>query len=179
MVATGAGSQVIMTVADTLSISGESSTHHRSGIYGSSERQSTQAGDAGTVHIQARQLILTKGVISTDTWGGGQGGDMTLENQQVILKEGAYIVSGSLGSGQGGQVNMNTLILNLNHSRILADSTRTDDSAGDAGNLNIQAQQIHLDNHSEIKTAAAQALGGNIAINVSFRTIHCFPRKYY
>ncbi|MDY6992583.1 MAG: hypothetical protein SVR94_08275, partial [Pseudomonadota bacterium] len=166
----GAGSQVMLTVTDTLSIRGEASNHYRSGIYGSSEAQSAQAGDAGTVHIQARQIILTKGVISTDTWGGGQGGPITLDKvQQITLEDNAYIASGSLGQGQGGQINIDTQTLKLAQSRILADSTHNDAAAGDAGNLSIRAQTIDLDHDSDIKTAATQALGGNISIQVSQR----------
>jgi len=125
-------------------------------------------GNAGSVQITARQVSLDGGVISTDTKAQGNGGKVTINAQQLSLNHGAYIASGTLGSGQSGSIEIVTNDLTLlDRSQIFGNSTSPKNDAGAAGEITIQANQVRLIQGSKINTSAHRAAGGKVILNLS------------
>jgi len=123
------------------------------GIFASSVVQGTEAGDAGRIEIEAEQLLVLEGArVSTGTIGPGKAGMVNVK------------VSGSLTlAGEGIADNFG-----LSKSAITSFSISTEENAGAAGNLFVQANQINIKEGGEISTAAAIAGGGNVVINSPF-----------
>ncbi len=125
-------------------------------------------GNAGSVQITARQVSLDGGVISTDTKAQGNGGKVTINAQQLSLNHGAYIASGTLGSGQSGSIEIVTSELTLlDRSQILGSSISAENNAGAAGEITIQANRVKLIQGSKINTSAHRAAGGKVILNLS------------
>ncbi|MDM8562870.1 hypothetical protein QUF54_05900 [Candidatus Marithioploca araucensis] len=67
-----------------------------SGIYASSEGETDQAGQGGSITLTAQNLTLTnKGKISTSSAGGGKAGNIIIEVAQLQLDSSALIASES------------------------------------------------------------------------------------
>jgi filamentous hemagglutinin family protein len=69
--------------------------------------------DGGNILLDATDTIKLigfkpAGVISTLTSGSGAAGNIEIMAKQLIVKDGAQIVSGTLGSGDGGDITINT-----------------------------------------------------------------------
>jgi hypothetical protein len=123
-------------------------------------------GKAGSIYIEAGQIVLKRGAISTDTTGSGTGGNVTIgKAQQVTLTDGAHITSGTRGTGPGGSLNISVAgTLTLSNSRIYGDSLNPDANAGNAGEIMIQANEIRLINRGKINTSSQNAAGGNVTV---------------
>lgn len=136
-----------------------------SGEIGASTRgQLDGAGAAGLVLVEAETLRLSAGArISSDTFGPGQGGNVTIHAQGGIsLESGSSISTQSFGAGVAGDVRITTGdTLQLNESLIATSATQAD-----GGNIEIVAQNILRLEDSEITTSVGNGdgAGGNITI---------------
>ncbi|MBI4634760.1 MAG: filamentous hemagglutinin N-terminal domain-containing protein, partial [Candidatus Rokubacteria bacterium] len=75
----GAGGDVTVTATGAVSISGTSSASVVSGIFAASVSPAPAAGRAGNITVTTGQLTLVDGgEISSSTFGGGAGGDVTV-----------------------------------------------------------------------------------------------------
>jgi len=209
-----------------------------SGLFSNGAVEAT--GDAGNLTINTRQLIIRDGGrVSSETFGGGRGGDLTvnasrsveltgtmpngdsgglftrtigtgnagnltINTEQLIVRDGAQVVSGTFSQGRGGDLSVNAsqsveligtsmkAASGLFASAIIGDGAGGDlrittpklivrDGAvvsvsnfqsrnllppgtGPAGNLQIQAGTIRLNNQGTITAAAAGGDKGNITI---------------
>jgi hypothetical protein len=131
--------------------------------------------ETSSLNLQAENLLLTEGgqINSSNGFyagtaflsGSGIGGEiriqakhLTLSNQHPHLQP-TGIFSDTYSQGRGGNIEVQSESLDLTGD--VAISARSY-NIGDAGQLNLQASQVHLDQHSSISTAATQAGGGNI-----------------
>ncbi|TYQ28628.1 filamentous hemagglutinin N-terminal domain-containing protein [Pseudanabaena sp. UWO311] len=131
-------------------------------------------GNSGTIKVNVANNIILQGNgtgLFSDTVKGssGNGGNINIDPQLVILKDGAKIAVGSLGTGIGGNIDIisNYLTL-LNGSSITAETASTD-----GGNLNLNIPAVLLLRYgSQISTTAGTANaggnGGNINITAGF-----------
>ncbi len=209
-----------------------------SGLFSNGAVEAT--GDAGNLTINTRQLIIRDGGrVSSETFGGGRGGDLTvnasrsveltgtmpngdsgglftrtigtgnagnltINTEQLIVRDGAQVVSGTFSQGRGGDLSVNAsesveligtstkAASGLFASAIVGDGAGGDltittpelivrDGAavsvsnfqsrnlappgtGPAGNLQIQAPTIRLENQGVITAAAAGGDKGNISL---------------
>jgi large exoprotein involved in heme utilization and adhesion len=69
-----------------------------------------------------------------------------------------------LGQGNGGNINIHADLLSLNNQAEMITNSTNSRRAGSAGNIQVSANSIHLDNHSSINanTTGGQ---GNISLN--------------
>jgi len=152
---------------------GENENGLGSGITASSK--GINAGNAGTISLAANALSITDGAtISVSTSGRGQSGHINLningpisisgDSAHIKLKEPEY-------SQLVFQENFPHQKDRIAVSGIYADSFSSTDDAGNAGNINIQANQIILRNNTEIATKTENATGGSINIE-TFRLIY-------
>jgi filamentous hemagglutinin family protein len=169
---TGAGGDVHLTVAETLSIL-------NGGIIGT---VTWGAGDAGSVTVSARNLlvdghgqaynaftgivtnaiedstgaggdvhltvaenlsILNGGAINTDTNGAGDAGSVTVSAGNLLVDEQGYIASNTNSTGAGGDVHLTVAeTLSLFNSGQISAGTW---GAGDAGSVAISTRNVVVD----------------------------------
>ena len=131
-------------------------------------------GDSGTIDVRVVNQFNLSGsktglFANTLANSTGRGGDIFIDPESVILRDGAQIAVGSLGAGIGGNI---TLISNfltlLNGSSITAET-----ASANGGNITLNIPSILLlRSGSQISTTAGTALaggnGGNINITAGF-----------
>jgi filamentous hemagglutinin family protein len=138
------------------------------------------AGKGGELDIQATEVKLIgatekgrSGLFANALIGTGEGGDINITTDKLIVEDGATINVGNFSSmnpnvqpGRGTPGNLkvkaNSILLN-NQSIITAESL-----AGERGNINLLSQDIQLLTGSTITTnARGDAKGGNIVISAN------------
>jgi filamentous hemagglutinin family protein len=121
----GKGGDVTLKASESVSFSGEKISGGTGFFAVSTFSNSSGAGDAGQLSIEAEKILFTEGnSIDSKTEGAGKGGNVTLKASERIE------VSGENSEGIGTQINMTT--------------SSTQKNAGDAGTLLIEADQIYI-----------------------------------
>ncbi|HHB93201.1 MAG TPA: filamentous hemagglutinin N-terminal domain-containing protein [Thioploca sp.] len=117
--------------------------------------------------------------ISTSTTNSGNGGTLTLQANELHIKDGAIILAiatGENSTGQGGNLNlnMNNLIKLEGISKagqgssITAATQSRNSNAGNGGKINLTAKNLQLTDGSQIiATSFGPGKGGDIQLNVS------------
>ncbi len=121
----------------------------------------------GDIKIQAKTLSLTRSKIDASTQFGdgnnvGQAGNITIQSNNIFLKENSFISTSSFSSGSAGRIQINADSLSLDNSSILSSSRRN----GSAGEISIFARSILLDNQASISAKSTTGMGGNINLAV-------------
>ncbi|HEY9611113.1 filamentous hemagglutinin N-terminal domain-containing protein [Allocoleopsis sp.] len=130
-------------------------------IYGVSSAALVYAGattgDAGEVTINTRDLLVRDGgFISARTTGSGKGGNITINatnSVQVIgtsangIASGLFARSSQGTTGDAGNVTINTGELLVRDGGIVAVRS---EGTGNAGNLNVNARSIRLENNATL-----------------------------
>ncbi len=145
----GKGGKIKIRVNGTMSIFGignnKNTERQLTAILSSTRGEMENAGNAGTIKIEAEELRLAVGTqIQASTFGSGQGGDVSLK------VAGDIIISGKNDDGYS--------------SGIVTSSKNATDSAGDAGKIIINAGRIFIKNGGKIGANTNTADGGNITI---------------
>ncbi len=134
-------------------------------------------GDAGELRVNTRRVILGSGAaLAASSFGGGEGGDITINASESMELVGttpngqrfsAITSVTELGStGNGGNLSIYTDRL------ILRDKGRVSIRAqgtGDAGNLEVVANSILMDNEGGLEGTSETGVGGNF--NVRSRSL--------
>ncbi|MEO5357372.1 MAG: filamentous hemagglutinin N-terminal domain-containing protein [Nitrospirae bacterium YQR-1] len=147
---TGQGGNITINASGTINISG----YYSSGdsLYRSSIITRTYGdGDAGNITIETGNLnIANAGTIaaSASSYSTGNGGDIYIKATDTINISGYYdsgdylylsnIASGTSGSGNAGNINIETSNLNLTNSAQISTTAYTG-STGNGGNITIKA----------------------------------------
>ncbi|HBE57223.1 MAG TPA: hypothetical protein DEG17_00785 [Cyanobacteria bacterium UBA11149] len=130
-------------------------------------------GEAGDIQIDVSKLISLSGentgiFSSTTPDSTGNGGDIIIDPELVVIKNGAAISVDSQGSGIGGNISIEAEQLRLDNGRISAQTVSTD-----GGNINLSLSELLLLRRgSQISTTAgtssAGGNGGNMNIKAGF-----------
>jgi filamentous hemagglutinin family protein len=133
--------------------------------------QTSSAAEAGNLILQPRGEGQTLRVnfwdgaqISASTSGSGRGGNLTITAPESLSLSGngSIISAETSGSGTGGDLTLKTATLTVqDEAKVTVSSTET----GDAGNLNVTANSVLLDN-GELIAQTASGEGGNIYLKV-------------
>ncbi|WP_448572432.1 two-partner secretion domain-containing protein [Trichothermofontia sp.] len=130
-------------------------------------------GDAGNVDVEAKDSIRIAGAspdgfpsglfATVESTGFGTAGSLTARTGTLQVENGAQIsVSDNSGFSSAGDLQITADSIRLNRDA----SLRAETSAGDQGNITLQAKDIQLRRNSNITTnAIGTATGGNIAID--------------
>ena len=166
----------------------DGSNFSRSGLFAATE--GTENG--GDLNLETGRLIVKDGArISVSTRGpgengvpGGQGGNLTIAASESIELSGRFIstdgrifpsglfalsgevrptIPATAATGNGGDLQVKTDRLTV---RDWAEVSVNAQGSGAAGNLNIDARSIRLDNGS-IAGATASGTGGNVTLRIS------------
>lgn len=160
---TGRGGAIFVDAEDSVFLSGGSSIQ--------SNTTTSQGGHAGSVTVQANNLISLSGTEtgvfsesgSSTSPGTGNGGTISVRSTQVRITDGAVISAKSNGSGNAGNISINAgQLFEMRNS-----SVTTQASQASGGNIDIQAiDQVRLVN-STISTSVlgGAGSGGNITID--------------
>ena len=104
-------------------------------------------GDAGNITIETEQLIVRDGAyISTTTSGAGDAGNITIETEQLIVRDGAYISTTTSRAGDAGNITIEAKQLNVRDGTTIEAATF---GTGNAGSLIVHADFIELSGASD------------------------------
>ncbi|SEH04475.1 two-partner secretion domain-containing protein [Candidatus Venteria ishoeyi] len=130
----------------------------------------------GNLNIQADELLLNNAFIS----GGnslfdapssiierGNAGDINIHADLTKLENNSSIYNSTATLGQGGSVFINGGTLVLSNSDISAGSLSREETAGDAGDINISVNNLQLLEGSLINTSTINADGGDILLTIN------------
>ncbi len=137
---TGRGGNILV-VTDRLRMSGEDSPYS-TGVF--SEALPGSTGDAGNITLQSRNLEMKNGAqIGARTFDAGQGGNLTVKADSVVLSGGGNLKStvisaGTTGGGHAGDVMVQANTLELRNAAAITTETR---GPGNGGNTRILAKE--------------------------------------
>ncbi|NEQ76376.1 MAG: filamentous hemagglutinin N-terminal domain-containing protein, partial [Okeania sp. SIO2C9] len=130
-------------------------------------------GKAGNLTVSATENITLSRVnsisgdpssITARTLNNGNAGSININTPNLRVEDQAIVTVSSSGRGVAGSLNINAQSIELNNGTLSAETT-----AGDQGNITIQASDIDLKNNSAITTNATEvATGGDINIDARF-----------
>ncbi|MGB3787571.1 MAG: filamentous hemagglutinin N-terminal domain-containing protein [Phormidesmis sp.] len=164
---------IVIRVAESVLV-GEELDGIASAITSSNTRGST--GDVGTIDLSARHLqIANGGRIFTSTNGSGQGGDLIVDAEEVVLSGSGNALNGLFGlfartegSGDSGRLDLTTGSLTVRDGARLTVSTDDDapiENLGTVRDAVITANTVVLDGGS-ITAESRSRNGGNLIFNV-------------
>ena len=169
----GRGGDITITAADSVNLSGEGVKLAKSQIYSATH----SAGQGGDITIRTPNLnVDAHSAIFADTLGDdtrdgntlsdGDAGNIRLEADRLVLKNGGVVQAGSECAGRGGNITMEVKRLTV-HSGASVSTQST--ASGDAGSIAIHADdRVEMDNGA-VTTQALNADGGNISIHPGYR----------
>ncbi|NEO43708.1 MAG: filamentous hemagglutinin N-terminal domain-containing protein [Moorea sp. SIO4A3] len=147
-------------------------------------------GDAGDVTINASESVQVIGIgvsgedsfpslISTRVTSNstGDGGDLKINTQQLLVEDGAQVSASTFGKGDAGNVTINASesvkVIGIGVSgedtfASLISTRATSDSRGDGGNLMINTQQLLVEDGAQISASTfGKGDAGNVTISAS------------
>ncbi len=156
--------------AGDIGINAQSLTVSNGAKISTNTSSSGQAGDL-TVNL-TDQLTLTgkgSGLFASTTPGStGNGGNIRVDPRQVLIQDGATIAVNSQGSGTGGNIFLQSDLLNLlDQSSITAET-----ASAQGGNITLNVRDLLLMRRNSLISATAGTTqaggdGGNITINAA------------
>lgn len=201
----GRSGELIVNASDRVELIGKTFTTTTFSLDQSGLATTSQiSGTAGNLTINTRQLIVeSDSQLQAVTWGSGKGGNITLNaselveliggsqgntglfvssqdltaegvivtgdagnirvnTERLIVRDGARITASSLGSGNAGNVEITARSIELDNQGIIRATT----IEGNQGNIILETQSLQMRGNSSITTDASQSsTGGNITIN--------------
>ncbi|BAZ12508.1 filamentous hemagglutinin outer membrane protein [Calothrix sp. NIES-4071] len=162
------GGDVNINVTGAVDIVGRRGTSS-SGIF--SNVGKGKVGDAGSITINSGSFSLRDGaLLSAETSGQGNAGNVTVRARDAISLERASINSSvqASGVGNGGNIDINAVTLSLISGDRLLNSTTS--GQGNAGNVTVWARDAIFLERASINTnveSGGVGKGGNIDINAA------------
>ena len=152
---TGQGGNLFLTIKEDTHLVGDNQNGlFPSGIIADAEGKTDSAGNAGSILLTTRRLSIQNGArIQAITLGNGQGGQIDIETVQKIIIAGR----GKPRTSSSGQI-----------SQQRSSISTTSFSQGQGGNLNLTAGELQL-NEGGIIDASTQNIGqaGTIHIEIT------------
>ncbi|WNZ26253.1 filamentous hemagglutinin N-terminal domain-containing protein [Leptolyngbya sp. NK1-12] len=150
---TGSTGRITINASDRTTLADNSSI--------TSTVNSTATGDSQQITLNTPNLSLSDSQISASTAGTGDAGNISVQGAETISLNNSSIstaVETPQTRGDGGNLEIQTGELTLNHSRISSSTA----GIGDTGNITINASdRINLRNRSRITNRVQQGATGN------------------
>ncbi len=156
-----AGSITLTTTGNTVTLSGGSR------ISSSSTGTMANAGDAGSVTINAGNSFQSSGSTVATSAAQGQGGNITITaSQEATLNNGTNITASSTGQGDAGNITINA------GGKFFSENSSVTTQATQAGggDISVMAGDMVRMINSQLNTSVAGGTGGggNITIDPNF-----------
>lgn len=151
-----------------------------SGLIKDGQPVSPGSGQAGELVIKATESVEiadTGSSLASSTQGLGDGGTIKIDSPQLILKDGAQIFTDSIGknsitkelraTGKGGNIEIiNAELVELDNGSSI--SAKTQGLGADAGDINIETNNLIVRSSSEINVSAtSNSAAGNLTISAN------------
>lgn len=137
------------------------------------------AGAAGEIVIQAQDVQILRGWISSSTYGTGKAGDIHLSADRLLVDgAGSFasitsgpsrLLSGSGATGSGGDIDIDARRVEIVDGGTIASAT---DADGRSGNIHLKAEELRID-HGTVDSGAFalnlqrdDGIGGNIEMDL-------------
>ncbi|OCR00202.1 filamentous hemagglutinin [Oscillatoriales cyanobacterium USR001] len=105
-------------------------------------------------------------VLITGTIGAGSAGDITIDTGHLLIRDGVVTGTSSLGTGNGGNINIRANVFDLAGSTI--NSGTFVGSSGTGGNINVAAQKLTMRDGSILSSSTSgDGVSGNINIKAA------------
>lgn len=146
------GGNVLLRADESVIISGGSQIFSRS----TGDEANENAGAAGKISIESKTVSLSdESMISTDTYSDGNGGSISVsgadnEFAESLSLSNSRIYGGATGTGNGGTVHIRANDVSFAKGEIGSQTL----SKGDAGDIQIEAEQLELKDASLISSAS-------------------------
>jgi len=159
-VGTGFGGNLSVTATDSVELSGADSAL----VAGTIGELTANNGNGGEVRIETENLIVRDGaqILAGAIGGTGNGGEVRIETENLTLRDGAQILAGAFGgTGNAGRVTIITGQLDVLGD---AEVSVANLGSGNAGNLEVAARSIQLDDRGSLTATSVSGNGGNIRL---------------
>jgi large exoprotein involved in heme utilization and adhesion len=153
----------------------------RDGAQVSASTRSTGAG--GTLSVTASDTVEVIGTsangqfstgLFTETSGEGDAGDLTIATRRLLVRDGAQVATGTLGTGKGGTLSVTVsdvveLIGMSADGRAVSSLTAQTEGEGDAGNLTIVTRRLLVRDGAQVSagTFFGTGKGGTLSVTTS------------
>lgn len=213
---TGKGGKLDVSASESILITGEKESNRPSGLLSNTfskspggtitlttprlslkDKGTIQAstvgngGNAGHININTNNLTIQSAFIATESRGYDQSGTISITSPTIQLGKNAVISSKSYGTGNAGNIEINTKNMLLKQSNISTEAAQaeggnviivggqflylsdsrievkalgqsTEDGGG--GNINLKDTEMLISNQSQLDASAIGGAGGNIHI---------------
>jgi filamentous hemagglutinin family protein len=140
-------------------------TNGETGLFANTIAGST--GNGGSIFVTANNALIQQDAgIAVDSLGRGQGGNIQVKANQVTVSDRGFLTA-ETASAQGGNITLDIQdLLFLRRNSLISATAGTAQGGGDGGNINIKALFIVgiLDENSDIRANAFTGNGGKITI---------------
>lgn len=155
----GSAGETVVNAKDTITVSG-SDLNYRSRL--AEANQLVQQGIFPTIDRIITNVGSNSGLLG-QTQGSGSAGNLTLQAGRLTIADNAKLSASTseTSTGIGGTIKLNVGQLNLKDG---AEITVSNEGTGNAGNLEISARSIKLDNQATITAKTRSGNGGNITL---------------
>ncbi|ALG67855.1 filamentous hemagglutinin N-terminal domain-containing protein [Beggiatoa leptomitoformis] len=153
-----------------------------SGIFAASTNTTLEtSGNAGAVMIQAKNVDMNNGFITTTTRGSGNAGTVSIIADNLYMLNGANLSSSTEGSGNGGTITLqisDTLNMQAGELQkefayptvIQATSSNADiENAGQSGNIKIDAKNLTM--NGSLIASSTNGTGASNLIEINADTV--------
>jgi filamentous hemagglutinin family protein len=184
----GVGGNLTIRANESIELFGISGVLKNRGLVPSAiAAQTTTSNRGGDIYISTPMLsVRDGGIISASSSGLGNAGNITIDANRIEVigsENNGKLVSqidvsvGSTGNLTSSNITGNAGSLNLHSQKLLLQDggllTVQALGTANAGNINIKAKEINLDNQAKIDAATGSGTGGNI----NLRTQDIFLRR--
>ncbi len=167
----GAAGTLVVTASDLVELSGTSAPGQvGSGLFTAVFPGATGAG--GNLILDTRRLIVRDGtVVNAATFGDGRAGTLAVSASESVELIGtsadgrvpSVLTARTRGTASAGDLRISTgQLIVRDGAQVTVSST----GSGDAGNLEVKAHSIFLDNNGQLIARTASGNGGNIILDV-------------
>ena len=127
------------------------------------------AGNAGAITVNSGDVILSGGWVSSDTQGSGNAGNVSITSNSLTMSNGSWMSSDakSNSTGNAGSIIVNSNNADINNSWISSNTHST----GNAGNIFVAADKLALSKSGRISSDNINGKGGDINLNTGQLTL--------
>ena len=130
--------------------------------------RTTNIGNGGSITITAPKTvdIRGEGSITAETFGSGQAGNINIDSQRLTIADGVIITTSTESSGNAGQIILNASeSLNLTNQSQITSEVKTG-ATGDSPGITINTPLLTLSDNSEISAATeGEGKAGSLLID--------------